>query len=116
MSAETLKEPMVVGIALEAVSQIIMIMEDAHGLLKIIVQRKVSKMTKFRDERAMKCPECGGFLMIKNSVIWNDIDGQYRPIEGRNECISLVGTCIDCSLNIPIKGILVVSKQSEVET
>ena len=72
--------------------------------------------TPERDEKSIKCSECGGFVMMSNSISWKDVDGQCRPISSYNEHVILSGTCIICHTKVPLKGILVVSKETRTKS
>lgn len=48
-----------------------------------------------RDERSVKCPDCGGHIMLSNSISYdNAADDQYRPIYGEQAKITIKGLCI----------------------
>jgi len=65
---------------------------------------------KERDEKSIKCSECGGFVMLQNLISYETIDGQHRPVYELPEQVSLSAICISCHARIPLKGILVVSQ------
>lgn len=68
-----------------------------------------------RDEKSIKCPDCGGHIMLFNSISFVEaVDSQYRPIYGEDAQVELEGTCIsNPSHHHKFRGILKV-QSSEV--
>ena len=65
-----------------------------------------------RDSRSVKCPECGGHIMLTNSITFDSpADAQYRPIFGMEEGITLRGYCISKpGHHCKLKGVVIINE------
>ncbi len=67
-----------------------------------------------RDKNSIKCPECGGHIMLWNSITYVDaVEAQRRPIYGKEEEVILTGNCIPNHHHVKLKGVLIVQSSEQ---
>ncbi len=65
-----------------------------------------------RDKNSIKCAECGGHIMLWNTIRYVDGEAQYRPIYGKEEQVILEGSCLSRH-RVKFKGVLIVQSPEQ---
>ncbi len=69
-----------------------------------------------RDKNSIKSSECGGHIMLWNSIRWVDsVEAQHRPIYGKEEQVILEGSCIPDRHRVKLKGVLIVQSPEQMK-